>query len=301
METIDKAEKGGKSREEILAWLKIACVFGGNVRAVTALIRSFGTPEDVFDAPKRLLAKVIGMDDAAALLSVQTEETAQKSFNWLESAPSADIVVLTDDDYPQALIHAGEPPALLFIRGQRALLRKERVLLAVTAAADKEGQENAADFAAALSASGVVPVSFLETAAEKVLVSAAARPGLGIIVCSAGGPDRVSAQRLRVYEAVESNGLIVTAEFPGTGATDVSRGRCRWLAAALSRALLVIQAERRSTILGLAREAGNLGRDVAALPGSVHSPLYKGNHQLIREGARLVENIDDLKADLRLD
>ena len=107
METIDKAEKGGKSREEILAWLKIACVFGGNVRAVTALIRSFGTPEDVFDAPKRLLAKVIGMDDAAALLSMQTEETAQKSFNWLESAPSADIVVLTDDDYPQALIHAG--------------------------------------------------------------------------------------------------------------------------------------------------------------------------------------------------
>ena len=202
METIDRAEKGGKSREEILAWLKIACVFGGNVRAVTALIRSFGTPEDVFDAPKRLLAKVIGMDDAAALLSVQTEETAQKSFNWLESAPSADIVVLTDDDYPQALIHAGEPPALLFIRGQRALLRKERVLLAVTAAADKEGQENAADFAAALSASGVVPVSFLETAAEKVLVSAAARPGLGIIVCSAGGPDRVSAQRLRAYEAV---------------------------------------------------------------------------------------------------
>ena len=98
METIDKAEKGGKSREEILAWLKIACVFGGNVRAVTALIRSFGTPEDVFDAPKRLLAKVIGMDDAAALLSMQTEETAQKSFNWLESAPSADIVVLTDDD-----------------------------------------------------------------------------------------------------------------------------------------------------------------------------------------------------------
>ena len=63
----------------------------------------------------------------------------------------------------------------------------------------------------------------------------------------------------------------------------------------------MIQAERRSTILELAREAGNLGRDVAALPGAVHSPLYKGNHQLIREGARLVENIDDLKADLRLD
>lgn len=288
------------SDEELLAWLRIARVYRGRVREALQLVAAFELPEAIFETPRSRVKEKIGREAAMALFDVEAEEAAQRALCWLRRTATADAVLLTDDDYPRELIESGTGDVLYFIRGRRLTLKRPRVTLLITSKADAEGRRNLEEFSAALARRGVACVLSMENEAEKAGAAALETAG-GAFIVSASGPDRVPAACLDVWRRAEKSGLIFTGEFPGTSAAEAGREPRNHLLAALSRGILVIESERRDPVLEVTRLAAELGRDVAAVPGSIHSRTYKGNHLLIRQGAKLTECLDDIVKDFRLE
>lgn len=288
------------SDEELLAWLRLVFVFRGRAREAVQLVAAFGLPETIFELPRATVKDRIGRG-STELFSDEAEAAAEKSLTWLRRTPTADVVLVTDPLYPKELIASGTSDVLLFVRGRRETLARPRVTLLISAKADAEGRRNLKDFAAALAENGVTAVLAGETEAELTGVAAASQTPGGVIIAATAGPDRVpSALCLPVWKKAEQAGLILTGHFPGTSATDVGYEARDYLLAAMCRGLLVVEAERRDPLLDIMRRAAELGRDAAAIPGSIHSPLYKGNHLLIRQGAKLTESLEDLMKDFGL-
>ena len=288
------------SDEELLAWLRLAFVFRGRAREAVQLVAAFGLPETIFELPRATVKDRIGRK-STELFSAEAEAAAEKALTWLRRTPTADVVLVTDPLYPKELIASGTSDVLLFVRGRRETLARPRVTLLISAKADAEGRRNLKDFAAALAENGVTAVLAGETEAELTGVAAASQTPGGVIIAATAGPDRVpSALCLPVWKKAEQAGLILTGHFPGTSATDVGYEARDYLLAAMCRGLLVVEAERRDPRLDSRRRAAELGRDAAAIPGSIHSPLYKGNHLLIRQGAKLTESLEDLMKDFGL-
>lgn len=288
------------SDEELLAWLRLAFVFRGRAREAVQLVAAFGLPETIFELPRATVKDRIGRE-SAELFSDEAEAAAEKALAWLRRTPTADVVLVTDSLYPKELIASGTSDVLLFVRGRRETLARPRVTLLISAKADAEGRRNLKDFAVALAENGVTVILAGETEAELTGVAAAAQTPGGVIIAATAGPDRVpSALCLPVWKKAEQAGLILTGHFPGTSATDVGYEARDYLLAAMCRGLLVVEAERRDPLLDIMRRAAELGRDAAAIPGSIHSPLYKGNHLLIRQGAKLTESLEDLMKDFGL-
>lgn len=304
IENINSAQQevlDNKSHEELLAWLKLAYVYRNRASEVMKLLQIFELPEAVFEASRATLYKITSAEDACALFSEETEKEADKAWQWLKSTASAQCITITDSDYPTSLLQSGNPDVLLFLRGNRKLLQSTKLTVALTERADDEGRRNAQDFCRALSRKGVCCVMQVETQAEEEAARAALNEKAGVIILSACGPDRVPTKdRKKVYVLAQEKGLIVSQVFPGKGSDKESIARRLFLAAAISQGILVIESERYGPVMQLSQYAGELGRDVAALPGSIHSVLYKGNHQLIRQGAKLTESVEDIFSDFCL-
>lgn len=288
------------SDEELLAWLRIARVYRGRAKEALRLVAAFGLPEAIFETPRSRVKDKIGREAAVALFDGDVEEEAQRALHWLRRTGTADAVFLTDSDYPRELIESGTGDVLFFIRGRRQTLARPRVTLLITAKADAEGRRNLSEFSAALARRGVACVFSMENEAEKAGAAALEVEG-GAVIVSASGPDRVPAACLDVWRRAEKSGMILTGEFPGTSGAEAGREPRNHLLAGLSRGILVIESERRDPVLEVTRLAAELGRDVAAVPGSIHSRTYKGNHLLIRQGAKLTECLEDIVKDFGLE
>ena len=164
-----------------------------------------------------------------------------------------------------------------------------------------EGMRNAASFAEALIRAGRTVVTFLENetdaqVARSVLAMDDDSPS-GLLVLSATGPDRLYPPVMRdLYHRAADGGLILTSLMPSVGVSEETLEQRRVLCSYLCPELLVVQAELPGPTHTLARIFGENNRDVYAIPGSIHSPLYKGSHKLLREGARLTESVADIEA-----
>ena len=288
------------SDEELLAWLRLARAYRGRAKEALSLVAAFGVPEAVFEAPRSSVKDRIGREAAMALFDSEVEEVAERSLSWLRRTATADVVLMTDDDYPRELIESGTGEVLLFIRGRRATLERPRVTLLIADRADAEGRRNLGEFSIALARRGVACVLSMENESEKAGAAALEIEG-GAVIVSASGPDRVPAACLDVWRLAEKTGVIITGEFPGTSGAEAGREPRNHLLAALSRGVLVIESERRDSVLEVVRRAAEMGRDVAAVPGSIHARMYKGNHQLIRQGAKLTESLADIVKDFGLE
>jgi DNA processing protein len=214
---------------------------------------------------------------------------AAADLEWL-AGDRHSLLTFDDPDYPARLEHAGNPPAALFLNGDTTLLDLPQVAVVGSRNPSAGGRSNAEAFAAFLAASGLVVASGLargiDAAAHR---GALAADGLTLAVTGTG-PDRVypAANRALAHE-IAANGLLVS-EFPtGTPPLPANFPRRNRILAGLSLGTLVIEAAPRSGSLITARLAADAGREVFAIPGSIHNPLARGCHALIREGAKLVE------------
>lgn len=166
-----------------------------------------------------------------------------------------------------------------------------------TSRPDAEGRTNAADFGAALARAGAVSVAALEMPDDvggAVLEGALSVKGTPIALL-ATGPDRaLSAISQLQHRVVDEGGLLISAAFPGASTDEHSRRVRDTLLANFAPMLLVIEAERNDSVMNIARQAADAGVQVGAVPGSIHNRAYKGCHQLIRDGAALVEMITDI-------
>ncbi|MBI5780124.1 MAG: DNA-protecting protein DprA [Rhodocyclales bacterium] len=259
------------------------------------LLARFGAPHAVLAQPLSTVRAEFGAEVAQALASPPPAAAIEAALAWLDD-PHHHLLTLADAAYPPNLLVLADAPLVLYVVGDPGTLSRPTVAIVGARHATPGGLENAHAFARALAERDLVVVSGLALGVDAAAHEGAlaARNGRTVAVIGTGA-DRVYPARHRALaHRIAERGAIVS-EFPlGTPAQPYHFPRRNRLIAALARGTLVVEAAPDSGSLITARLAAELGRDVFALPGSIHNPLARGCHRLIREGAKLVERVDDL-------
>lgn len=285
--------------ERIDAWITLAHKQLGS-RALTALLRAFRNPRTILDARRADLAAVVPGPIVDRLLAPAPSDRIDATRRWLDD-PGHEIVAWDDDDFPRALLEVPDSPPVLYLIGRRSLLNQTSLAIVGSRNATPQGIENARVFAASLSSAGVTIVSGLALGIDAA-AHAGALDGAGSTIAVVGtGLDRVYPARHReLAHAIATRGALVSEFTPGTPPLKENFPRRNRLISGLSRGVLVVEATLSSGSLITARLAGEQGRDVFAIPGSIHSPFSKGPHKLIREGAKLVETAQDILEEMKI-
>ncbi|HEX6945656.1 MAG TPA: DNA-processing protein DprA [Casimicrobiaceae bacterium] len=279
------------------AWAALALRPLPNV-AWAALLQSFGGPQEILAATPAQLARAAGPDAAAALSSPPDAEALARTLAWLDE-PGSELVAWDDPDYPRALLELGFAPPVLFFRGRRELLNRPALAIVGSRSASAQGLDNARAFARALSDAGLTIVSGLALGVDAAAHEGALAGASATLAVVGTGLDRVYPARHRdLAHAIAERGGLLSEFVPGTPPRALNFPRRNRLISGLARGVLVVEAALQSGSLITARYAGEQGREVFAIPGSIHSPLAKGCHKLIREGAKLVETAEHVLEEL---
>lgn len=281
-----------------LAWAALADAALPAPVAV-ALLGAFRSPEAVLAAPRARLAAIAGAAVAERIAARDAgREAAARA--WLED-PAHRLVAWGDDAYPRALLELPDPPLALYAIGRLELLSRPAIAIVGSRHATPQGTEDAYAFARTLAHAGLTVVSGLAQGIDAAAHRGALDAPASTIAVTGTGPDRVyPAANRDLAHAIAERGLIVTQFAPGMPPLKGNFPMRNRLIAGLARGVLVVEAAPGSGSLITARLAVEQDRDVFAVPGSIHSPLSKGPHQLIREGAKLVETAQDVLAELGL-
>ena len=283
---------------ELAAWIKLSLVPGLGGQSLRRLLTAFGLPQQVLAAGRGALARIVSTEIAGRILSDVDAPAVAAALEWAAAEGHA-MLTLADGDYPQPLLETADPPPLLYLRGRRELLARPGLAVVGSRSATPQGISNAEQFARAFSGAGLTIVSGLALGID----AAAHRGGLegaGSTIAVLGtGADILYPQRNRALgERIAREGLIVS-EFPlGTPPHGGNFPRRNRVISGLTRGCLVVEAALASGSLITARFAAEQGREVFAIPGSIHSPHSKGCHALIKQGAKLVESAQDLLQEL---
>ena len=283
---------------ELAAWLKLSLTPGVNAEAARRLLRAYGGPEQALAAGRSELARHVPDAVATALKQGDVSAALATVARWLED-PSNRILTLADADYPPQLLQIADPPPLLYVKGRVELLARPSIAVVGSRNATAQGVANAEGFARALADAGLTVVSGLALGVD----AAAHRGGLAGAASSIGvlgtGADIVYPARNRALAHQLADRGALLSEFPlGTGALPGHFPRRNRLISGLALGCLVVEAAADSGSLITARLAAEQGREVFAIPGSIHSPLAKGSHALIKQGAKLVESAGDILEEL---
>ena len=280
-------------------WLRLTLIpgVGGEVRR--QLLKVFGLPEAVFAVGAGSLRAAVGATVTEKLLGHDCQAAIDAAIAWA-SQPGNHIVTLADAAYPQSLLDAADPPVLIYAKGRLDLLNRPAIAIVGSRNATKQGEATAEHFAATLAAAGLTIVSGLALGIDAA-AHRGALPGRGSTIAVIGtGIDRIYPSRNEDLTRQIAEKGVVVSEFPlGTPAVAANFPRRNRLIAGLARGCLVVEAAERSGSLITARLAAEGGLEVFAIPGSIHSPLSKGCHKLIKQGAKLVESAEDVLEELR--
>ena len=266
--------------------------------ALVVLLRAFGGPAEVMAATPAQLRGVVPDAIASRITAPVDDDAAARTHAWLE-APGHRLIAWSDDAYPKALLALGHSPPVLYYVGDPELLNRPSFAIVGSRSATAQGKDNARAFAHALSDEGLVIVSGLALGIDGAAHEGALAARGSTIAVVGTGLDRVYPARHRALaHRIAAQGGLLSEFPPGTPPREYNFPRRNRLISGLSQGVLVVEATLRSGSLITARYAGEQGRDVFAIPGSIHSPLSKGCHKLIREGAKLVETAQDVLEEL---
>ena len=305
--------------DELGAWLRLTLTPGIGNGAARRLLARFGLPQAIFQQTEAALQLCVPAAQAKALREIPQgwEALWQTTAQWLANAapqgPARAIVSLGDLRYPQALLDTEDPPLLLYLMGPASLLQHQPFpsdrCLAVVGCRNPtaQGAENARLFARALCGAGLTIVSGLalgvDAAAHEGALEAATSAGTmaATIAVVGTGLDRVYPRKnLDLAHRIAAHGLIVS-EYPlGTPPLPGNFPKRNRIISGLSQGTLVVEAALASGSLITARMAAEQGREVFAIPGSIHAPQSRGCHALIRQGAKLVESAQDVLEELKI-
>lgn len=283
--------------ENLAEWLRLALAPGVGRENARKLLNAFGLPANIFAASRASISAITSTRIANALLQTPSTEQLQQIETTQEwaSEPGNFVITLADDNYPAALLEIPDPPLMLYVKGRPELLHRCAVAIVGSRNATTQGYCDAEKFAETLSHAGLTIVSGLAGGIDTAAHHGSLR-GIGSTVAVIGtGADIVypAKNRLLAHKIAE-NGCIIS-EYPlGMPAIANNFPRRNRIISGLSQGVLVVEAALQSGSLITARTAIEQGRDVYAIPGSIHSPLAKGCHQLIKQGAKLVETAQDI-------
>ncbi len=285
---------------DLADWLRLTSTPGLGPTTQRTLLAAFGLPERVFAAGHSAVASLIGREAALLLDTPPDNERLDRTRAWLQT-PGNHVLTLADPDYPRSLLEIADPPVLLYVTGKPSVLSSPALAIVGARSATRQGEDTARAFARALAEAGLTIVSGLalgiDGAAHEGALSAS--PGLTIAVTGTGADRVYPARHRKLAHAIAEHGAIVS-EYPlGTAPLPHNFPKRNRLIAGLSAGVLVVEAALNSGSLITARLAAEGGREVFAIPGSIHSPTARGCHRLIRDGAKLVETAADVLEELR--
>lgn len=291
---IDPAELG--------AWLRLLLVPGIGRQTARQLLLAFGSPQAVVQADGDALRPLVGDALATALHAEPSDLTTSCDAvqQWLDGGEQRHVLTLGDTAYPPALLESPDPPLLLYVQGLLATLSSPSIAVVGSRRPTAQGRDNAREFGRQFGAAGFTVVSGLAQGIDGAAHEGALDSGAPTVAVIGTGPDRVyPRQHLALARRIAAQGAIVSEYLPGTAPLPANFPPRNRIIAGLSRGTVVIEAALQSGSLITARLANEAGRDVFAVPGSIHAEQSRGCHALIREGARLVESAAEVLDELR--
>ncbi len=294
---------------ELRAWLRLGLTSGVGPATGRVLLRQFGLVEDIFQASESALLRCVTAAQARALRSEppDLQTLLSTTLDWLGASPlERRVVALGEVDYPQALLNIEDPPILLYALGQAHNLAASfahctdaGVAIVGSRNPTPQGVQNGRQFAESLAQAGLTVVSGLalgiDGAAHEGALTGHAGPGWATVAVVGTGLDRVYPKgHFDLAHRIAQRGLLLS-EYPlGTPPLAANFPRRNRLIAGLCKGTLVVEAALKSGSLITAQLAAEQGKDVFAIPGSIHSTQARGCHALIKQGASLVESAQDV-------
>ena len=291
--------------DELNAWIRLTLEPGIGPVQARHLLAAIGLPQEIFQQSTGQLLKWLPPALAGQLSAepgADIQEQIERTLAWLDH-PDHHILTLADPAYPSGLLETHDPPPVLYVNGAPDLLNRPGIAIVGARHATAGGMENARAFARHLALEGWNVVSGLasgiDTAAHEGALDTGSPAGSTIAVLGTGIDIVYPARNRSLAHRIAHAGALVS-EFPlGCKALPHQFPRRNRIVAGLVQGVLVVEAALKSGSLITARHASEAGRDVFAIPGSIHSPLSKGCHALIRQGAKLVESGQDIIEELR--
>lgn len=281
------------------SWLRLTLVPGLGDEAARRLLVAHGGPDQILDASAAALSATVPRAVAAAVKAGAPEDRVEAALRWLDEAHNH-LVTLADAAYPRALLHLPDPPPVLYVKGRPECLNQPSLAVVGSRNATAQGMATARAFSHALSDAGLVVTSGLALGIDAAAHDGALEGRAGSMAVVGTGLDIVYPARNReLAHRLARNGALVS-EFPlGMPALAANFPRRNRLISGMAMGCLVVEAALASGSLITARLANEQGKDVFAIPGSIHSPMSKGCHALIKQGAKLVESVHDILEELR--
>jgi DNA processing protein len=287
-------------------WFRLLETPGLGRASVRVLLAACGSPQGVFDARPETLRSLVGPAAATALGQVPAgfDARLEAAQRWRSGGPARHVLTLGDAAYPPSLLATADPPLLLYVQGDPAWLLRPAVAIVGSRHATAQGLDNARAFGRALAEQGWVVVSGLalgiDGAAHEGALQAGPDSHTGTVAVVGTGLDRVYPQAHRdLAQRIAAQGALVSEYAPGMPPLGQNFPLRNRIIAGLSQGTLVVEAALRSGSLVSARLAMEAGREVFAIPGSIHAPQSRGCHALIKQGAKLVESATDITEELR--
>lgn len=276
------------ARSELAPWLRLTEAPGVGRAAARGLLARHGSPEAVLASG--------ALPDPSPEFATRLAATEA----WLDADAARGLVSLGDPEYPAALLQTADPPLLLYVHGRVGLLGAAAVAIVGSRNATPGGLDNAREFGAFLSRAGFTVVSGLALGIDGAAHEGALQ-GDGRTVAVVGtGLDRIyPPQHAGLARRIAAEGLLVSEFAIGVPPLAENFPQRNRVIAGLARGTLVVEATLRSGSLITARQAAEAGREVFAIPGSIHAPQSRGCHRLIKQGAKLVESAEDILEELR--
>lgn len=278
-------------------WLRLALLPGIHFDELYRLLKAFGLPEDIFSQTVSSLMTVVPQALALEIKkgpSKEDEEKINHLVHLLSVVPNSRLLLPTDQDYPSQFLSVSPSPLIVFAVGEVGLLNRKSVTLIGSSHPSAEGEDIARAWAASLAHKDINLIEGDYLGIEAIALRAALKANpLSVTAISKDILFEGNCiQKLRFFS---NRGLFLSP---------IANNEEGWLMRqqlllACAQHFVVIEASARSRVLSLVRQAADVGRDIMAVPGSIHSPLSKGCHKLIREGAKLVESVDEILSEIK--
>lgn len=291
--------------DELAAWFRLLETPGVGRETARRLLAACGSPEAVFTAPPATLRQLAGAAVADALRrepktdAIYADRLAAARA-WLHGGDDRSVLTLGDPAYPPLLLQTADPPLLLYVQGRADRLAQPALAVVGSRHPTAQGADNARAFGRALSDQGYVVVSGLALGIDGAAHEGGLDGSAGTVAVVGTGLDRVYPARHReLAHRIAAHGALVSEFAPGTPALAENFPQRNRIIAGLTLGTLVVEAALRSGSLITARLAVEAGREVFAIPGSIHAPQSRGCHHLLKQGAKLVETAQDIVEELR--
>ena len=291
-------------RDELSGWLRLVTTPGLGRDTLRRLLVAFGSPEGIFLASPNALQEQLGAKKAVASLARAPDEfetVLDSTRRWLAESASAPrhVLSLGDPRYPSDLLQTADPPLLLYAQGRLSLLAAPKIAIVGSRNPTPQGVENAKAFARHLSRAGLTIVSGLALGIDGAAHEGALQGEGSTIAVVGTGLDRVYPKdHHALAHQISQQGLMLSEYALGTPPLPGYFPQRNRIIAGLASGTLVVEATLKSGSLITAKLAADFGREVLAIPGSIHAPQSRGCHALIKQGAKLVETAMDVLEEL---